>query len=275
MTDISPDLEELDEQLYKAEAELEKDFNDFVQLLLLAFLFRLRSLPESQRDVNNILSVESAFQRDLEKLYKDYFKKVSSLAEKYTKAELLALANSNSQKRRIEGIRIRQDAYNKRYAYKLARKQTKDLQKLLRNSTIKFLSENPDATAGQVRNLIRDRVKTFTELRGEITASTEANRVTNQVRLEAFKKSGIIKAVRFTAVLDKRTTPMCRSRHGTVVPLRSRVIVNYTPPLHPRCRSYLIPIDITDPAEVSEYQELYDIDEENPVNPTAEVVNSW
>lgn len=275
MTDISNELIELDENLYKAEAELDKDFNDFIQTLLLALLLRVRSFPKSQKEIRSAVKVDSVFKNDLEKLYTDYFKKISELAESATKAELLSLASTNAQRRRIEGIRIRQDTYNRRYASKLAGKQAEDLERILRNSVITHLNENPDTSIGELRNVIRNKTKDFTKSRGSITAETEANRVTNQVRLEAFRKSGVIKAVRFTAVLDKRTTVMCRTRHGTIIPLKSTQLPSYTPPLHPRCRSYLIPIDVTDPADVADFQELKEIDNESPVTPTAKVVDSW
>jgi SPP1 gp7 family putative phage head morphogenesis protein len=270
MADVSEELEELDEKLAKAEKELDKGFENFVKALLLLFLFRLRNLPTEQ-DIDTIFTLPASTRRDLERLYSDYFQKISDLAETYSKAELLNYATNNVQRRRIENIKVRQRSYNRQYAAKLAAKQVSDLSELLNNSVITFLNENPGASAGAVRNLVRDKIRTFSKLRGSITAETEANRVTNQVRLELFRKSKIIKAVRFTAVLDKRTSAICRSRNGTVIPLNSSMLMSYTPPLHPRCRSYLVPVDI----EATDYAELQDINEAEPAKPTAEVVNSW
>lgn len=51
-----------------------------------------------------------------------------------------------------------------------------------------------------------------------------------------------LKGFRFSAVLDTRTTNICRACHGTKVPVDSPWIQTRTPPLHFNCRSVLLPI---------------------------------
>lgn len=51
-----------------------------------------------------------------------------------------------------------------------------------------------------------------------------------------------LKGFRFSAVLDTRTTDVCRACHGTKVPVGSPWLQTRTPPLHFSCRSVLLPI---------------------------------
>ena len=51
-----------------------------------------------------------------------------------------------------------------------------------------------------------------------------------------------LKGFRFSAILDERTTAVCRACDGTKVPTDSPWIQTRTPPLHFNCRSVLLPI---------------------------------
>lgn len=45
---------------------------------------------------------------------------------------------------------------------------------------------------------------------------------------------------KFSAILDKRTTPWCRACHDTVLPADHPFWVSHTPPLHFNCRSTIV-----------------------------------
>ena len=65
---------------------------------------------------------------------------------------------------------------------------------------------------------------------------TETNYVTNMAQAEAYESAGIEK-YRYMAVLDARTSKLCREKDGKEYYLKDKQVgVNY-PPLHPFCRS--------------------------------------
>ncbi|MDI6711475.1 MAG: minor capsid protein [Bacillota bacterium] len=77
--------------------------------------------------------------------------------------------------------------------------------------------------------------------RASLIVTTETTYAYNRGRLVAFKESGV-DYVRFSAVMDARTSPQCRSRHGKVMRLDDPDLATNTPPLHGRCRSVLTPV---------------------------------
>ena len=70
---------------------------------------------------------------------------------------------------------------------------------------------------------------------------TETAYVMNQSTLRAYKKSGF-KQYEFTAHIDERTSDRCKKKDGRVYRIEeARVGVN-VPPLHPNCRSAILPV---------------------------------
>lgn len=65
---------------------------------------------------------------------------------------------------------------------------------------------------------------------------TELNYVQNQAALDSIKDAGM-KFYRFSATLDKRTSPVCREHDGKVYPVEAGSPGSNMPPLHPHCRS--------------------------------------
>ena len=77
--------------------------------------------------------------------------------------------------------------------------------------------------------------------RAELITTTEGTYVYNRGRLAGFHDA-TVDYVRFSAVMDMRTSPQCRSRHGKVMRMDSPELTNNIPPLHGRCRSVLSPL---------------------------------
>lgn len=79
-----------------------------------------------------------------------------------------------------------------------------------------------------------DGILAVTRRQAEALVITSVAHVTNQAR-EAFYRANtdVIASETFTATLDARTTPLCRSLDGQVFPVGEGPI----PPLHIRCRS--------------------------------------
>lgn len=77
--------------------------------------------------------------------------------------------------------------------------------------------------------------------RARLITTTETTYDYNRGRLSSFHANGV-DYVRFSAVMDARTSAQCRSRHGKVMRLDSPELAANTPPLHGRCRSVLSPV---------------------------------
>lgn len=98
-----------------------------------------------------------------------------------------------------------------------------------------------------------EEFRNFTEQRVKTIALTETTKGYNKGRLEQFKSnSDFVQAVQYSAVLDKRTTPLCRSLHGKIIALDNPLVNVYLPPNHFNCRSIILPVTKYDTWEESD-----------------------
>ena len=93
------------------------------------------------------------------------------------------------------------------------------------------------ATVGAVITLL-SKVGDGLRQRAAMLASSAAWDMAQRGILTTLERNGVDR-VMFSAVLDNRTSETCRSLHGRVWEVGSPAIRR--PPLHPRCRSTLIP----------------------------------
>lgn len=70
---------------------------------------------------------------------------------------------------------------------------------------------------------------------------TETNHVMNQGHLNGYKDAGI-KEYKFLAFIDHRTSPQCKGLDGRTINTEEATIGTNMPPLHPNCRSTIIPV---------------------------------
>lgn len=70
---------------------------------------------------------------------------------------------------------------------------------------------------------------------------TESAHVLNQASLMSYADNGVEK-IRFLAVLDGKTSSICFNLHWDVIPIEIAVTGKNIPPLHPHCRSTIIPV---------------------------------
>lgn len=69
---------------------------------------------------------------------------------------------------------------------------------------------------------------------------TEVNYINNKASIESYKEKGI-KQYEFVAVLDLRTSEICADMDGEIINIDDLVVGVNCPPLHPNCRSTIIP----------------------------------
>lgn len=86
---------------------------------------------------------------------------------------------------------------------------------------------------------------------------TEISRARSEGSVLADKKSGFIVAYIFRSNRDGRTTVYCSSRSGRMVDVENQTILDQCkPPLHYRCRSYLVPLSADDVTARGGYKKL-------------------
>lgn len=109
------------------------------------------------------------------------------------------------------------------------------------------------ATDKQIAEEIR-KVSEFGLGRVKAIARTESTRAFNVGILTEGLRSDLVVAYRFDAVMDDRTTHICKSRNGKVIPIEDEgLIVHNTPPLHVNCRSVLVPVFEFENADEMDY----------------------
>ena len=70
---------------------------------------------------------------------------------------------------------------------------------------------------------------------------TETCWVQNQATLDSYKEADL-KEYEFCAFIDRRTSDACKELDGTIIKIKDGVAGVNLPPLHPRCRSCIIPV---------------------------------
>jgi SPP1 gp7 family putative phage head morphogenesis protein len=81
------------------------------------------------------------------------------------------------------------------------------------------------------------------KVRSEMIARTELTNAYNTSRVQTALQSELVTHLRFLAISDARTTPICRSRNGMLISVRDQgAIAANKPALHVKCRSTLSPV---------------------------------
>ena len=116
-----------------------------------------------------------------------------------------------------------------------------------KDALVKHIKQN--LTAGIIRGdsiqkMSRQLKKDLNVLyyQAERLVRTETNYAMNQGHLKGYADSGVVEKYEFLAAIDSRTSKLCKNQNGKVYKLSDATVgVNY-PPLHPNCRSTVIPV---------------------------------
>lgn len=92
----------------------------------------------------------------------------------------------------------------------------------------------------EVVDIINQATKEKASTSLETFARTKFTEVMNKGRIAFFQESGVVSGYQYSAILDDRTTDICRGLHGKTFKAGDEPI----PPMHFNCRSMLIPITI-------------------------------
>lgn len=89
-----------------------------------------------------------------------------------------------------------------------------------------------------VISVLDNEGKALSETALERYARTKTTEVFNRGRLEYFNETGVVEAYQYSAILDGRTSNICRALDGKIFEKDKAPV----PPLHFNCRSLLVPI---------------------------------
>jgi len=184
-------------------------------------------------------------------LLKDLFKKEGDEALKLIGAEQAFEANIERAVRALDkAISLMSENYNQTTLQLLKQK----LQEGLDN--------------GESLTELTDRVRQIYEwsdaVRAERVARTESFRVANSATKEAWRQSGVVKTLRWYTAIDERVCEFCDPLNGKIVEIDEnwydkgdsltgknggKMDIDYSdvgnPPLHPDCRCYIRPEEIS------------------------------
>lgn len=172
----------------------------------------------------------------LKKFLKDFYKKIGKESIKALNTEIKDLSGKRSKiviPNINEDMRLRAEI--------LAVKKVKDFRDLV----VEKLDKTSIQNKKDLIRTVKTATKVFQNRHITIVARMESVTAVNNARLEAGQESKIIKGWQFLAVLDKRTTQICRSRNGMVLKKDDEnLTTNFKPPCHWGCRSLLSPVSI-------------------------------
>ena len=116
-----------------------------------------------------------------------------------------------------------------------------------KDALVKYIQQ--DLTVGIIRGdsiqkMARQLKKDLNVLyyQAERLVRTETNYAMNQAHLKGYKDSGVVEKYEFLAAHDKRTSKLCRDLDGEVFELSKAVVGENYPPMHPNCRSTVVPV---------------------------------
>lgn len=230
------DLEKLDKTLARIEKRFNEKLDKYYSELETSTLRKV-----SKYKVGDKIIIPASKQKGLENLFRNHFKNVERITTEFTKNELSGMFNKADDLEKIRLLKLeKMNKYNIKYAQELSSKQVQDYQDKIKDTLTNALKNNPSLSTKELKELVKHDTQSFKNTRIEATSETEANRVTNNSKLELYKKMNI-KKVRSIAVLDNKTTQLCRNLHNRVFIIGSQSQLQSAPPRHVYCRSYYVP----------------------------------
>jgi len=213
---------------------LEKDFAEKLSVRMLEILLQYaKDLQENEKKTGEESGLAAAFSA----LFMDFIRDVWAYGQGTADQELS----------RIEQFAERPDLTNND-AFEWYQLYSKALGKHQETAVFHYMQplilEHLDA--GTVRTgLADDLAASFAQygpVRAAIIARTESNKAFNWGRRYRFDKSQAIAGYRYSAILDERTTEICRALHGHSWTIDDPELDAVTPCNHYQCRSILVPI---------------------------------
>lgn len=203
------------------------------------FLLKVTKWGNKIKNGSSVTSLGKSEVASIAAITKEYYKKLGKTAITETNNELKKLAPN----KKIVSVPEKNFIDFSYLAKEKAIEKVKAYQKIVLNN----LNKIPFESKKNKENIIAAVDKSFRlyKARHIVTpARTESIDIVNRQRIEVFKKSRIVQGVQFLAVIDKRTTEICKQRNGMILKLTDKLLSSFLPALHYNCRSYLSPVTI-------------------------------
>ncbi|WPF64974.1 head morphogenesis [Staphylococcus phage MVC_VPHSA2] len=102
-------------------------------------------------------------------------------------------------------------------------------------------------TIKEMTQAIRETSETWlSQQHAKTIARTETSKMYNAGRLARYtspENRGFVEALQYSAIIDRRTTTLCKHLDGKIVNIENQVtIASYSPPNHFQCRSVWLPV---------------------------------
>jgi SPP1 gp7 family putative phage head morphogenesis protein len=127
------------------------------------------------------------------------------------------------------------------YVQKLSEKAEKDVFMYMQPLILEYIAEG--MTGRKLSDALAADFARYGVVRADIIARTESTKAFNWGRRYRFDSSPALAGYRYSAIMDERTSPICRGLHGSSWEKGDPSLNGYTPPNHYRCRSILVPIN--------------------------------
>jgi SPP1 gp7 family putative phage head morphogenesis protein len=256
------DFQQIEDGFDDSGEEFEDDINDTLGRVHLSFEKQIKKITGGESSFANVdpklvstVRVQKSHKSELNRKAKKSLGVVFDAGTKSAEEELPSKFQSDDR----QGLQKTQaEKYLSNRSFQFAGNYSADLDKAVQNVLSNAIKEN--ATLEQTIDALNTNA-TVTKLlprvdqngkpinkptQLEMIARTSITDAFNQSRQSFFGDpdlKGFIQAFEFSAILDNRTSDICNSNH-------TKIRVNWgdrVPPLHPNCRSILVPITAVDP----------------------------
>lgn len=235
----SNELKEFKTTLKQYQKMIENDINGeltekILNISIKQRITRLQALQDkidiilSQLENNNEIEIDNTFHEALENAYYQNIYGIENYNGIHTDFTLLNTKTADDiLKYNWSGVT---------YSDRIWRNQIELRQKLKDGLNKNFIQGNSIAqVAAEISKALDTDYKNAVRL-----MRTEVNYINNKASIEAYKEKEI-KQYEFVAVLDLKTSEICADMDGEIINIDDLVVGVNCPPLHPNCRSTVIP----------------------------------
>lgn len=173
------------------------------------------------------------------------------LSERASKSFRITLSDTKKTKNITDRASEFWDKYTLKLAGEFEDYKLREVEKMFKER----FKEGSYTRAEMIKD-IQEKLDIKSKVRLNMIVTTETTKCFNYGRVETakenYKNGGVVRGLRFNAVMDIKTSPTCQSRNGLVLAIDDPRIDINTPPLHVLCRSLWSFVSKWD------WEELYD-----------------
>jgi SPP1 gp7 family putative phage head morphogenesis protein len=227
----------LSKNMEKFSAILEKNVSDITEKQKTDILAQVRRAVESN-DVEAIGKIRVKYTGEMASAITEVQKEMFEIGKKSASVEMGV--DIPATRAEVRGaMRVQNDA--------VVEKMANSIEESAKNSAMEEISKRggkiSDTTASVAVSTVNESVSKISK---KIVADAETMAISmavNMGRTSIFERyPEKVYAMQYSAILDRRTTDICRSLDGRVVKPGSPEFYNYAPPRHYRCRSVWVEI---------------------------------